>query len=150
MAAFLVDSNIVSYLFDTASRFHAPVRRAFESADEGDRLCLSVLSLYELNAVAAANGFAMPHERIVAAFDLRPLPPDGAGRFADLKSKLRGASGMTAAAAARHNIDLMLAATALVEGLAVVSNDAIFPRIAAIESALRVVNGAVPTQAAPR
>lgn len=147
MAAYLVDSNIVSYLFDTASRSHRAVRQAFEAAGDDDRLCLSVLSLYELHAVASASGFALPHDRILSAFEIRPVPPDGAHRFAALKHGLRTASGLTAAAAARHNIDLMLAATALAESLTMVSNDAIFSRIAAIEPALSLVNWAAPDRA---
>ena len=42
----------------------------------------------------------------------------------------------------RHNIDLILASMAVVEGAVLVSNDAIFPALAAIEPQLLVENWA--------
>lgn len=57
-----------------------------------------------------------------------------------LKRLLRTSSGASIAALSRHNVDLVLAAAAIVDGWTLVSNDAVFPKLATATADLTVEN----------
>jgi predicted nucleic acid-binding protein len=140
MRAYLLDTNIVSYLADPASVFHGRVAEAIRSLPSRSRLAVSVLTLYEL-----AYGYARDpgHARLLAIIRQEgvavvALPEAGAEVFARVKNDYRLRTGTQDRALARHNVDLVLASTAIVEGMALVSNDAIFKRLAEVEPQLVV------------
>lgn len=49
MGRYLLDTNIVSYLADTASPFHAAAHDRLAGLADGDEVSLSVRSLFELH-----------------------------------------------------------------------------------------------------
>jgi predicted nucleic acid-binding protein len=55
MPTYLLDTNIVSYLADPSSPFHERVAAAIGSLPDDSRLAVSVLTLYELAYVRAAE-----------------------------------------------------------------------------------------------
>lgn len=144
MRTYLLDTNIVSYLADPASAFHGRVAGAIRALPDESRLAISLLTLYEL-----AYGYARDPGRsrllaIVREEGVGVVAPSEAGAeiFAGLKNAYRLRTGARGRDLVRHNVDLVLASTAIVEGIALVSNDAIFGTLAELEPRLVVENWA--------
>ena len=139
MARHLLDTNVVSYLVDTASPFHGAARGRLAALDDADEVALSVLSLYELRHwLAFEHAPRGAADRLVGAFTILPLPPSGAELFGALMRDLGGS--LPRADLRRHKIDCMIAVTALEHGAVLVSNDALFARLATLVPALRVAD----------
>lgn len=139
MARYLLDTNVLSYLVDTASPFHGTAHARLSGLTDRDEVMLSVLSLYELHHWFAYD----PAHRSAAAeiirdFTVLPLPEAGAELFGALMRDLR--ADLSRGDVQRHAIDCMIAVTALEHGAALVSNDALFERLAALIPVLPVVN----------
>jgi predicted nucleic acid-binding protein len=144
MPTYLLDTNIVSYLADPSSAFHERVAAAIGSLPDDSRLAVSVLTLYEL-AYGQERGPAGRHLlAIIRDEGVGVLAPSEAGAevFARLKDAYRRHTGARSRDLVRHNVDLILASTALVEDAVLVSNDAIFATLAALEPRLMVENWA--------
>ena len=141
MARWLVDTNILSYLIDTASPFHEAARAHLASLADQDEVVLSVLSLYELHHWFAYDPSAQASaQEVVGAFGILPLPEAGAELFGALMRDLRG--GSTRAGVQRHAVDCMIAVTALENGAVLVSNDALFGQLIGLIPALQIDNWA--------
>lgn len=141
---YLLDTNIVSYLADTSSAFHARVADAVRSLPDDSRLAISVLTLYEL-----AYGQTRDRGRsrllvIVREAGVSVLAPSEAGAevFASLKDAYQRHTGARERELVRHNVDLILASTEVAEGAVLVSNDGIFTALARLEPRLLVENWA--------
>lgn len=144
MTTYLLDTDTVSYLADPASPKHAPVVEKLRTLPSASFLAIPLLTLYEL-----AYGYrrAPGYSRILAIFkteNVGVLAPSEAGiePFANLKEAYRRHTGIRERALARHNVDLILASTALAEGAVLVSNDGIFTTLAELEPKLIVENWA--------
>ena len=140
MATYLLDTNTISYLADRASAFHEPAKRRLLSLAEGSEMAISILTLYEL-----AYGFQHDpaHSRLLSivreeGVRIMPLTEHGASIFATLKQLYRQHTGASRKALGRHNIDLILASTAIIENAVLVSNDTIFKALAALEPRLAI------------
>src|SRR4051794_13094118 len=131
MVRYLLDTNTLSYLIDTASPGHAAVHARLTSLADTDEVVLSVLSLYELHHWFAYDpaALAAAHE-VIASFPVVPLPEARAAVFGALMRDLRPELGR--ADLQRHAVDTMIAVTALDRGAVLVSNDALFGRLARI------------------
>ncbi|WP_103920883.1 type II toxin-antitoxin system VapC family toxin, partial [Candidatus Venteria ishoeyi] len=96
---------------------------------ESDEIYVSVLTLYELGyglANAPEDKKELVRKQIWQApqdFELLPLFPEGAELFGDLKKALQTQRTLGARQMRRHNVDLMLAATAIVTGSVLISGD---------------------------
>jgi predicted nucleic acid-binding protein len=144
MTLYLLDTNTVSYLADRASAFHEPAKHRLGSIPEESEVAISILTLYELT-----YGFVHDPARsrllsIVREGQVRivPLTEAGSEVFAALKHAYRRRTGGRAKALSRHNVDLILASSAIVEGAVLVSNDALFRTLAELEPRLTVENWA--------
>ena len=139
MARYLLDTNVLSYLIDTASLGHAAVHAHLAALVDTDEVELSVLSLYELHHWFAYDPAALgAAQEVIASFPVLPLPEAGAAAFGVLMRDLR--PGFSRADLQRHAVDAMIAVTALDRGAVLVSNDALFGRLAKLDPALRVVD----------
>jgi predicted nucleic acid-binding protein len=139
MARYLLDTNALSYLIDTASPGHAAVHARLAGQADTDEVALSVLSLYELHHWFAYDPSALAAaQAIIASFPVLPLPEAGAAAFGALMRDLRPELGRTDLQ--RHAVDGMIAVTALDHGAVLVSNDALFGRVAKLNPALRVTD----------
>ena len=144
MTTYLLDTNTISYLADHASPFHQPAARRLAELPEESEIAISILTLYELT-----YGFFYDpvHSRLLSIVKeepvrILPLTEAGTETFAALKHAYRRHTGARERTIGRHNIDLLLATTALTEGAVLVSNDAIFPTLATLEPRLAVENWA--------
>ncbi len=45
---YLLDTNVVSQLFDKSAKGHVPIRAKIASLEDDDEVAISVLTLYEL------------------------------------------------------------------------------------------------------
>src|SRR4051794_16750631 len=124
MATYLIDTNIISYFADPDSDFHARIVAVIERLPAESVLTISVLTLYEL-----AYGYRRHagHSRlltIVREMEVGILMPTAAGAevFAKLKDLYQRHTGAARWALARHNVDLILASTAIVAGAVLVSH----------------------------
>jgi predicted nucleic acid-binding protein len=141
MARYLLDTNILSYLLDTASPFHAAAHGRLARLADEDEVVLSILSLYELHHWFAYHPAprADAHE-IICDFRIVPLSETGAELFGALMRDLR--AGRPRAEVQRHAIDCIIAVTALEGGAVLVSNDALFAQLVELVPALELDNWA--------
>src|SRR3954454_19346692 len=142
MARYLLDTTALSHLIDSASPGHAAVHAHLAALADTDEVALSVLSLYELHHWFAYDPAALATAaEIIGSFPVLPLPEAGAAVFGALMRDLRPATGR--AELQRHAVDGMIAVTALERGAVLVSNDALFGRLAGLNPALRVTDWTV-------
>ena len=144
MRTYLLDTNIVSYLADPSSPFHARVAEAILTLPEEDRLAVSILTLYELSyghlrSTSRSRLLAIVREEEFAVLMLKEA---GAEVFARLKDAYRRHTGMRERELVRHNVDLILASVAVVESAVLVSGNGIFNTLATLEPRLAVENWA--------
>jgi len=140
MARYLLDTNTLSYLIDTASPGHAVVRARLAGLPDTDEVSLSVLSLYELHSWFAYDPAALTAaQEIIGSFPVAPLPEAGAATFGTLMRDLRHEFGR--ADLQRHAVDCMIAVTALDRGAVLVTSDSLsHQHLAKLNSALRIVD----------
>ncbi len=147
---YLLDTNILSYLEEQASPFHAKTKARLARLADNDEVFLSLLTLYELrySVSVSAPEKARRLEALVRSyreqFPVLPLTEQGADIFGAIKAKYRRERpGINQKALDQHNIDFILASSAIAEDAVLVSNDKIFLAIRDIEPALRLENWAV-------
>lgn len=132
MAKYLLDTNILSYLEDPSSMFHGPVSKKLSLKSAQDKICISILSLYELHYSVACADDDLKEDILRSlhsaktVFSVFPLCHEGAEIFGNLKKTFREYSAVSKKELERHNSDLMIASTAISEGATLVSNDRIF------------------------
>ena len=153
---YLIDTCILSYLEDPSSRFNRSTLAALARLDARDQVCLSILSLYELEygirkaGKELAPGIERAKRRALQLYRVLPLSRRGAKIFADLKDayrhrKARELSGKELAKhLARHTSDFLIASTALDHRATVVSNDRIFTLLRQVSPQLAVADWTTP------
>ena len=135
MNKYLLDTNIASYFADDLSPFHSAVSRKISHLGNQKRVYLSMLTIYELqHAISCvesnlAEKFINTIKVMTEIFEITNLSKNGAAIFGKIKTRYRQATGTARKALERHNIDIMLAASAVSENAVLVSNDRIFERI---------------------
>ncbi|MCX7087104.1 MAG: type II toxin-antitoxin system VapC family toxin, partial [Methylococcales bacterium] len=111
-----------------------------------DNVAISILTLYELEyglANAPDNKKAVIEQKIIevqADFTVFPLSKKGAKVFGSFKKSIKESKMLTKENIKKHNIDLMIAATAIVENYTLVSADTIFPEISTMDTRLKLEN----------
>lgn len=141
--SYLLDTNTVSDFYETGSSGHLEIARKLKELPGSVPVFVSVLSLYELeygHANAPADLKPTIRQRIEDVqtdFTILDLSPRAARAFGILKKKLREARKLTAKGSRYHNIDLMIAATAVIESCTLVSSDSIYRDLQPLEPAFR-------------
>lgn len=145
---YLLDTNIVSYSINRHSHFHKNVISRLSHLAEHDTVCISVLTLYE-SEYGALSVTEEHRERVIKAreimlrlFDVIPVSEKGAGVFGRIKIAYRQKTGIFRKMLDQHNIDFILASSAIAEDAILVSNDKIFLSIKDIEPSLKLENWA--------
>jgi predicted nucleic acid-binding protein len=147
---YFLDTNILSYLEEQTSPFHVGTKEHLYRLSDDDEIFIPILILYELrySVSAAAPEKAEKLDRLVRSyleqFPVQQITARGAEIFGDIKAKYRNnRPGINQAALNRHNIDFILASSAIAENAVLVSNDRIFEAIREIEPVLKFENWAV-------
>ncbi len=152
---YILDTCTLSYLSDPQSEFHAATLAALRALVDEDEVCLSILSVYELEyGLKRADELDTEIEKAKRqAFDfyrMLPLSHRGARVFADIKSRYRQyqetrmGSQELVKHLSRHTVDLIIASSAIEHGATVVSNDRIFERLQDVCPELSVTDWTVP------
>ncbi len=129
---YLLDSDIVTDLYDKSAVNHPRIISRLAALDDADEVCISILTVYEFEyglANAPADKRDVIGKKVVEAqkdFEALPLSSAGAKFFGALKKALRDRRALTPEGIKKHNIDLIIAATALAEGCRLVSGDAVY------------------------
>ena len=154
MPGYLLDTNIPVYLQTPDSPFHNPVKESFYKLQDDDQLFISVLSLFELYYGAAlkkkeaeelAAQAILAIEEIKKRFTLLPLNGKEAPIFGEIKASYKTKfkeEREKKGTIKKHDVDFILAGTAIEYGLVIVSNDNIFPRIKELFPDLEIENWA--------
>ncbi len=143
---YLLDTDSLTDFYEPASAGYLSITDRVASLPNKDLLFASVLSLYELEyGYANATDDLKPtiRRRISAAqkdFAFLSLLPEAARVFGRLKARLRIHRQLSKKASKSHNMDLMLAATAIIEGCTLVSADGIYSDLQQLDPTLRVEN----------
>lgn len=151
MTKYLLDTNIVSYLHSTDTKYHINVTNRLSTLIDSDKVYISILSLYELEfGISTAKTektrsiLKNIKEMICHHFLILPLSKKGAHAFGELKRAYSQATGINKKIAKRNDVDFMLAGTAIIEQAVIVSNDSIFESLSAIYPDLKFENWVLP------
>jgi predicted nucleic acid-binding protein len=143
---YLLDSDSLSDLYEPVSSGHQSITQRIASLSNTDLVVVSILSIYEMEyGYANAPEDIRPtiRRRISAVqshFSLLPLTPEAARLFGTLKARLATLRRLSKKASKSHNVDLMMAATAITEGCTLISADGIYSDLRQIDPTLRVEN----------
>lgn len=141
---YLLDSNTLSDLYDKRSPNRHKILRRLSQLSVGDEVYISVLAYYEAGyALANAPEAVKPAiqeqiDEMREDFTAFPVFENAALVFGKLKKSLRDTRSMKPENMKKHNIDLMLAATAIVTGATMVSADGVFAELSRINPGLQV------------
>lgn len=143
---FLFDSDSLSDLYNPDSPGHSRIARRFAALGDADFVFVSILAVYELEfGQANAPDDLKPfiRERISEVqtdFSILPLTLEAARLFGTLKARLVAVRQLTKKSSKAHNVDVMIAATAITEDCTLISPDSLYKDLQRIAPTLRVEN----------
>ena len=126
----LLDTNAISSLTQEHSNDYEKISAKVESLDV--ELYVSILSIYEMEYGAShADDLNIAHKARLAIqlikdeeeITILPLTKKGAEIFGEIKEQYRKEKGIGKKALQKHNVDLMLVATAIEVGATFISHD---------------------------
>ena len=149
MNKYILDTDIVSYLWDEKSVHHNQIVEHLSSLNDDDVVGISTISIYELTY--GMDSFK--NEKLKAIFknaleslkndrdaNIVPLDANGATFFSQLKLQYKNATGITAKDAKKNDLDLVIASIAMGQEAILISNDGIFKRLAELEPKFKYEN----------
>ena len=146
MKRYILDTNIVSDL-QTDTEVGSKILEKLKNLDADDEVLVSIIVLYEL--VYGLNNISDEKQKeaveqgisfIKKYLSIIPLDMKEIDIFANLKTKYKKATGINKNAIKRHNLDLLIASTAIVMDAIIVSDDGIFEKLMEIEPLLKYEN----------
>ncbi len=152
---YLLDTCTFSYLEDPESVYNESVLAALQSLGEEDEVCLSILSIYEIEyglkraEDSLASELENAKRHALSLYRTLPLSRQGATIFADLKCAYRARVEQQIEGKeltrhlSRHTVDLMIASLAIEHDGTVVSNDRIFRNLEEMIPGLAVTDWTV-------
>ena len=142
MNKYILDTDIVSYLWDEKSVHHQKVVEHLNRLNDEDILGISVMSIYELTY--GMDSFK--DEKLKAIFknaleflkndqdaNIFSLDANGATFFSQLKLKYKKATGIKSKEAKKNDLDLVIASIAMGQDAILISNDKIFEKLTELE-----------------
>jgi predicted nucleic acid-binding protein len=146
MNKYLLDTNILGYLEMKYTPNHEAIEKQIAALDDEDEIYVSILAIYEMYYGASR---CQPENRtkmlamiksVKKQFIILPLQEEGAEVYGRLKTIYKEKIGIGKNEITKHNIDFILAASAITAKAILVSNDAIFQNIQEIYPGLRLEN----------
>jgi predicted nucleic acid-binding protein len=149
MNKYILDTDMVSYLWDEKSVHHQKVVEHLNSLDDEDIVGISVVSIYELTY--GMDSFQ--NEELKAIFknaleflqndqdaNIFSLDANGATFFSQLKLKYKNATGIKSKEAKKNDLDLVIASIAMGQDAILISNDKIFKKLTELEPKFKYEN----------
>jgi len=143
---YLLDSNTISELYDPESAQNHCLSAHVSALAEGDCLCISILSVYELeygwaNAPAKKQSdIRQVITDIQTDFTVLALSAQGAMVFGRLKKHIKDMRSPSKENMKKFNIDIMLASTAITHQFVMVSADAVYAELQRYDASFQVEN----------
>lgn len=143
---YLLDSDSLSDLYNPDAPGHSVIAQRVMALGELDQVVLSILAVYEAEygcANAPDEKKSVIRQRISHMqwrFEILPLTPEAANLFGTLKVGLSQLRGLTSKGSKYHNMDVMLAATAVAENCILISADSLYSDLCEVNSSLQVAN----------
>lgn len=143
---YILDTDAITFLYDDQRREHSRIIAKVKKLQSNSLLCISVLSLFELEySVANAIDSTKKIKIRNTIEDIKNNPfwtilsvkPESARFYGEIKTLLKSKEGLTRSNLKKYNIDLMLASTALQEKCVLVSGDAIYKKISQYKKELQ-------------
>jgi predicted nucleic acid-binding protein len=140
---YLLDSGTATDIFDVTSDAYGRLHEKVRTLEDHDELFVSILTHCELeysfvNASEQVKSKVRKEiDAILRDFSVLPLRGKVAGHYGKLKSCLKERRSISKFNIKRHNIDLLLAATAIEENCILISEDVIYEELTRIEPSLK-------------
>ncbi len=150
MKRYILDSNFLGTLEDSDSPEYKETFRKLSSLPDEDEVCVSIISIYEyyfgiFNAPdeTLSQQLLKTKDTILELFTILPLTLKSAELYGKIKTAYKKQTGATRAGMRKHNVDFILASTALEQQAVIVSKDNIFSKIQEFEQGLQIENWAI-------
>ncbi len=149
MKKYILDTDIISYLWDDKSLYHSKIVKHLNNLNDNDIVGISVISIYELTYGVDSfrdeklkNVFRYALESIKNDndFQIFALNHNGADFFSHLKTIYKKNTGITAKDAKKNDLDFMIASIVMSEDAILISNDKIFEKLNQIEPNFKLEN----------
>ena len=143
---YLLDSNIVSDLYNKDSDQHEIIRQKFGTLKNTDHVYISILTLYEMEYGYAnapdskKQSIRQQVEFINSDFEILPLDKNAASIFGELKKSVQTLRSLSSKKMIQHTVDIALAANAVLSCYTLVSDDKLYLDLAKLDQRLRVEN----------
>ncbi len=143
---YLLDSNTVSDFYDKDSHHYPQIAQRLKLLTTDDHVFLSILTLYELEYgynKAPEDKKSVIRKKIEEAkedFSILALTEEGSIHFGRLKTSLVEKRNLKKENSKKHNIDIMIAGTAILYSCTLVSADGIYVDLKKEEPLLEVEN----------
>ncbi len=135
MTTYILDTDIISYLWDRKSPYHQKIVNKLNSLNDDDIVGLSIISIYELTY--GMDSFK--DENLKATFQnaltmikrdddifIYSLDTTSADFFSELKQLYKSSTGINSKNAKKNDLDFMIASIAMSQKATLVSNDKLF------------------------
>jgi predicted nucleic acid-binding protein len=139
---YLIDSNVISELYDTSATNHANISRKLNNLSNNDRVFVSIITLYELE-YAYCNAPIEKSEiirndiiHVRKNFDIAALSLLSSEIFGRLKKQYKDEFMINKENIKKHNIDIMLASQAIDRQCILVSGDKIYQTLKKMDNRL--------------
>jgi len=150
MANYILDTNIISEL--GSEKEGGTISNKLSALRDSDNVSVSILTLYEENYglkntsdSARRARFQKNLDFVQEFFYIIPLDRKEMEIYADLKIAYKHHTGISKKDAKKHDMDLLIASTAIALDATLVSNDRIFETLSVIDSRLKYENWLVST-----
>jgi len=135
MTTYILDTDIISYLWDRNSPYHQKIVNKLNSLDDNDIVGLSIVSIYELTY--GMNSFK--DEDLKSTFQnaltlikedndifIYSLDVASADFFSEIKELYKSRTGINNKSAKKNDLDFMIASISMSQKATLVSNDKLF------------------------
>jgi predicted nucleic acid-binding protein len=136
-----LDSNTLSDCYDKFSDGYLKIHAKLSSLTNNDKVYISILILYELEFNAPSEKKEAIRKMIREAqkdFDVLPLKQKGSQLFGLIKKRIKDSRMINKENIKKHNIDIIIAVTAIVENQILVSSDSIYLEIKQLDHNLKI------------
>lgn len=144
---YLLDTDSVSFLFAKEGNEHELITQKFAVLDDEDIVQVSFMTIFELEySFSNANDnnkkaeIRETIEQTKRLFQIVPLKIEFAETYGEIKTQLKNYWGSNTKAMKKHNVDLLIASTSLIEKSTLIAHDTIYKDLAEINSQFQYEN----------
>ena len=130
---FLLDTDSISFLFAKSGDYHKKISQKFSLLKDDDIVQVSFMTIFELEYSCSNATDSIKRKEIrdtientKQKFEIVPLKIEYSSIYGEVKTKLKNHWGSTTKGMRKHNVDLMIASTAISESSTLIANDEIY------------------------